>query len=230
MSAAIIDGKAFAAGLRARVAERRRRAGGGARRRPGPRRGAGRRGPGEPGLRPQQGRGRPSRPGCARSSTACRRDDAPRPSCSALVARAQRRSGGPRHPRPAAAAAADRRRPRARGDRAGQGRRRLPPGQRRAAGDRAAGDGALHAARLPDAAARRSSATSAGCDAVVVGRSNIVGKPMAQLLLRESCTVTIAHSRTRDLRRRRAAAPTSSSPPSAGRRWSRATGSSRARR
>jgi methylenetetrahydrofolate dehydrogenase (NADP+)/methenyltetrahydrofolate cyclohydrolase len=39
----------------------------------------------------------------------------------------------------------------------------------------------------------------AGLDAVVIGRSNIVGKPMAQLLLRESCTVTIAHSRTRDL-------------------------------
>ena len=38
-----------------------------------------------------------------------------------------------------------------------------------------------------------------GMEAVVVGRSNIVGKPMAQLLLRESCTVTIAHSRTRDL-------------------------------
>jgi methylenetetrahydrofolate dehydrogenase (NADP+)/methenyltetrahydrofolate cyclohydrolase len=38
-----------------------------------------------------------------------------------------------------------------------------------------------------------------GLDAVVVGRSNIVGKPMAQLLLRENCTVTIAHSRTRDL-------------------------------
>jgi len=38
-----------------------------------------------------------------------------------------------------------------------------------------------------------------GKSAVVVGRSNIVGKPMAQLLLRESCTVTIAHSRTRDL-------------------------------
>ena len=38
-----------------------------------------------------------------------------------------------------------------------------------------------------------------GKEAVVVGRSNIVGKPMAQLLLRESCTVTIAHSRTRDL-------------------------------
>ncbi|MBV9705455.1 MAG: bifunctional methylenetetrahydrofolate dehydrogenase/methenyltetrahydrofolate cyclohydrolase FolD [Methylobacteriaceae bacterium] len=39
----------------------------------------------------------------------------------------------------------------------------------------------------------------AGCEAVVVGRSNIVGKPMAQLLLAENCTVTIAHSRTRDL-------------------------------
>jgi methylenetetrahydrofolate dehydrogenase (NADP+)/methenyltetrahydrofolate cyclohydrolase len=38
-----------------------------------------------------------------------------------------------------------------------------------------------------------------GQRAVVVGRSNIVGKPMAQLLLQESCTVTIAHSRTRDL-------------------------------
>ena len=38
-----------------------------------------------------------------------------------------------------------------------------------------------------------------GREAVVVGRSNIVGKPMAQLLLRDSCTVTVAHSRTRDL-------------------------------
>lgn len=38
-----------------------------------------------------------------------------------------------------------------------------------------------------------------GMDAVVVGRSNIVGKPMAALLLRENCTVTIAHSRTRDI-------------------------------
>ena len=38
-----------------------------------------------------------------------------------------------------------------------------------------------------------------GKNAVVIGRSNIVGKPMAQLLLNESCTVTIAHSRTKDL-------------------------------
>jgi len=39
----------------------------------------------------------------------------------------------------------------------------------------------------------------AGCNAVVVGRSNIVGKPMAMLLLQENATVTICHSRTRDL-------------------------------
>jgi methylenetetrahydrofolate dehydrogenase (NADP+) / methenyltetrahydrofolate cyclohydrolase len=38
-----------------------------------------------------------------------------------------------------------------------------------------------------------------GLNAVIVGRSNIVGKPMAQLLLREGCTVTVAHSKTRDL-------------------------------
>jgi methylenetetrahydrofolate dehydrogenase (NADP+)/methenyltetrahydrofolate cyclohydrolase len=38
-----------------------------------------------------------------------------------------------------------------------------------------------------------------GANAVVVGRSNIVGKPMAQLLLAANCTVTVAHSRTRDL-------------------------------
>jgi methylenetetrahydrofolate dehydrogenase (NADP+)/methenyltetrahydrofolate cyclohydrolase len=42
--------------------------------------------------------------------------------------------------------------------------------------------------------------TLAGKTAVVIGRSNLVGRPMAQLLLNESCTVTIAHSRTRDLK------------------------------
>jgi len=41
--------------------------------------------------------------------------------------------------------------------------------------------------------------TLSGMEAVVVGRSNIVGKPMAQLLLQQSCTVTIVHSRTRDV-------------------------------
>ena len=38
-----------------------------------------------------------------------------------------------------------------------------------------------------------------GKNAIVIGRSNIVGKPMAQLLLKESCTVTIAHSKTENL-------------------------------
>ena len=38
-----------------------------------------------------------------------------------------------------------------------------------------------------------------GLDVIVVGRSNIVGKPMAQLLIQASCTVTVAHSRTKDL-------------------------------
>ena len=41
----------------------------------------------------------------------------------------------------------------------------------------------------------------AGLEAVIIGRSNIVGKPMAQLLLARNCTVTIAHSRSRDLPR-----------------------------
>ena len=52
-----------------------------------------------------------------------------------------------------------------------------------------------------------------------IGRSNLVGKPMAQLLLAENCTVTIAHSRTRDLAGDGARRPTSWWPPSAGRNW-----------
>ena len=48
-------------------------------------------------------------------------------------------------------------------------------------------------------ARRAVGAPLAGLNAVVVGRSNLVGKPVAQLLLAENCTVTIAHSRTRDL-------------------------------
>ena len=52
---------------------------------------------------------------------------------------------------------------------------------------------------LIDRAAVRLGRRLDGLEAVVVGRSNIVGKPMAQLLLRRNCTVTLAHSRTRDL-------------------------------
>jgi methylenetetrahydrofolate dehydrogenase (NADP+)/methenyltetrahydrofolate cyclohydrolase len=47
--------------------------------------------------------------------------------------------------------------------------------------------------------AKSVSPSLAGSEAVVIGRSNIVGKPVAQLLLAENCTVTVAHSRTRDL-------------------------------
>jgi methylenetetrahydrofolate dehydrogenase (NADP+)/methenyltetrahydrofolate cyclohydrolase len=52
---------------------------------------------------------------------------------------------------------------------------------------------------LKDAAASHGD-TLAGKNAVVVGRSNIVGKPMAQLLLAQDCTVTVAHSKTRNLK------------------------------
>ena len=47
--------------------------------------------------------------------------------------------------------------------------------------------------------ARDALGSLAGLEAVVIGRSNIVGKPVAQLLLAENCTVTIAHSKTKDL-------------------------------
>ena len=53
---------------------------------------------------------------------------------------------------------------------------------------------------LIERAAKALGVELAGREAVVVGRSNIVGKPMAQLLLSKNCTVTIAHSRTHDLR------------------------------
>lgn len=46
---------------------------------------------------------------------------------------------------------------------------------------------------------KRSGVELAGREAVVVGRSNLVGKPLAQLLLRENATVTVCHSRTEDL-------------------------------
>ena len=47
--------------------------------------------------------------------------------------------------------------------------------------------------------AKKMHASLSGMNAVVIGRSNIVGKPLAQLLLAENCTVTVAHSKTRDL-------------------------------
>ncbi|UDF05364.1 bifunctional methylenetetrahydrofolate dehydrogenase/methenyltetrahydrofolate cyclohydrolase FolD [Asticcacaulis sp. AND118] len=52
---------------------------------------------------------------------------------------------------------------------------------------------------LKDALKTHGDGNLSGLNAVIVGRSNIVGKPMAQLLLNENCTVTIAHSRTKNL-------------------------------
>ena len=46
---------------------------------------------------------------------------------------------------------------------------------------------------------RRTGVSLSGAEAVVIGRSNIVGKPMSLLLLRENCTVTLCHSRTKNL-------------------------------
>ena len=56
----------------------------------------------------------------------------------------------------------------------------------------------MHAARR-DRAARRYRGPLEGAEAVVVGRSDLVGKPVAALLLERNATVTMCHSRTRDL-------------------------------
>ena len=83
--------------------------------------------------------------------------------------------------------------------RAGQGRGRLPSRQRRPPGAEAAALRAVHAGRDHGAAAGGAGIELAGRRAVVLGRSDIVGKPMALLLLHADATVTVCHSRTRDL-------------------------------
>ena len=72
------------------------------------------------------------------------------------------------------------------------------PPERRPAGGRPAGPGRVHARRR-DGALDSTGIELQGADAVVVGRSDIVGKPVALLLLHRSATVTVCHSRTRDL-------------------------------
>ena len=90
--------------------------------------------------------------------------------------------------------------------------------------------GAVHAARAASTCSTTTGVPIEGANAVVIGRSEIVGKPVALLLLHRNATVTICHSRTREPARDRRAAPTSSSPRSASRASCRATGSSPARR
>ena len=106
-----------------------------------------------------------------------------------------------RHSRPVAAAEGARRRSRAarvRRDRSRQGRRRLQPDLRGSRRAESRGFRAVHAGR-GDRAARAHQDADRRQDAVVIGRSDIVGKPMAALLLHKNATVTICHSRTRDL-------------------------------
>ena len=85
-----------------------------------------------------------------------------------------------------------------RGDRPGQGRGRLPPDQCRPAARR-------HATLIPCTPLgvmkllAEAGVVTRGARALVLGRSAIVGKPVAALLLAANATVTIAHSRTRDL-------------------------------
>ena len=94
---------------------------------------------------------------------------------------------------------ADRRRRGHRDHRPGEGRRRLPHHQRRSARGGRRRHGPVHPARVSDAAQGPPRRPLGRCGRSCSGRSNIVGKPMAHLLIRESCTVTVAHSRTRDL-------------------------------
>ena len=142
---------------------------------------------------------------------------------------AQRRPRGARHPGAAAAAGSDRPRQGDRRDRARQGCRRLPRHQCRAAGDRRQGHGALHAARLPDAAqgpTRRP---------VGPARRWSSGAPTSSASRWRPCCCARTAPSPSPIRApatcpASAAAPTSWSPPSAGPRWSAATGSSRAPR
>jgi methylenetetrahydrofolate dehydrogenase (NADP+)/methenyltetrahydrofolate cyclohydrolase len=83
-------------------------------------------------------------------------------------------------------------------DRSGKGCRRLPSRECRTPVGGPAGAGAMHADRCV-LLAKTVQPSLAGLEAVVIGRSNIVGKPLAQLLLAENATVTVAHSKTRDL-------------------------------
>ena len=125
--------------------------------------------------------------------------DARHEDVAALVERAQRRPGRQRHHRAAPAARPPRRR-RAHGPRRPrQGRRRPHDALGRPARPRPPRAAALHAAGLHAAARGPATSSSRALEAVVVGRSNLFGKPMAQLLLAANATVTVCHSRTRDL-------------------------------
>ena len=112
-----------------------------------------------------------------------------------MLERAERRRRGRRHPRPAAAPGADRRGAACCARSTDEGRRRLQPVERRPSLRRAS-DLRARRRRRDHGAARRARRRARGPHAVVVGRSPIVGKPVAHLLLGANATVTICHSRT----------------------------------
>ena len=223
MSAAIIDGKAFAAGLRARVAAAVAGFRAAAGRAPGPRGRAGRRGPGEPGLCPHQGQGDArGRHGELRAS-ASRRDDLAGRAARSSIAQlnADERVDGilvqlplpPQIDEQAVIAAIDPAK-----DVDGFHVDQCRPARRRRG--RA---GALHAARLPDAAqgpARRPCRARGGGGRPLEHRRQADGAAAARARTARSPSPTAAPATCPAS----SAAPTSSSPPSAGRRWSRATG------
>ena len=182
-------------------AARRARVHGARRTAAGPRHRARRRRSGVGDLRPQQGAQPAPSPGCGSICSACRRR---RRSTSCW--RSSRGSTPAtvhdgilvQSPLPAAMGRG-RRAARVRRHRSGQGRRRLPPGQRRPARAGARAPGAVHAVRRHRDARSERHRRSPGAHAVVIGRSEIVGKPMAMLLLQRDATVTICHSKTPDL-------------------------------
>ena len=199
MAATIIDGKAIAARVRARSRARCRAvSGAAAARRAWPPCSSAR-------TRPPPSTSAASSAPVPRS--ACVPFDERLPadaSFEQVAADAREPERGPRGQRHPAAAARARppRRPGADGaDRPEQGRRRAHPRQRRAALPRPARPASVHAARRAASCWPSVGASSSeGAEAVVVGRSNLFGKPMAQLLLAANATVTVCHSRTRDLR------------------------------
>ena len=198
MTARILDGAALARTLTDEVrAERGAPAGAGAAARPG--RAAGGRQPRLGGVRAR------ARPAPARSWACITRPRRlPAPATTAEVAAVVReynaRAGHPRHPRAAPPAPAGRRRSACstswipRKDVDGFHPENVGP-----PGAEAAALRPLHARSGSWSCCGGAASRSAGRRAVVLGRSDIVGKPMALLLLHADATVTVCHSRTRDL-------------------------------
>ncbi len=198
MTARIIDGKAIAAGAtrtRCRGGRPRR-----ARARPhaGPCRGPGRQRSRQRSLCPQQAHRRPRLPAWTRSSTSCRPTSA-QADLLALIGKAQRAM------RPCTASSCNCR-CRNRSTPKPSSTRSIPPRMSTACirtmpgGSPAASPALSPCTPLGCIILTKSvHASLEGMNAIVIGRSNLVGRPLVQLLLNENATVTIAHSRSRDL-------------------------------